>query len=89
MPWLGLPTEVSAAPLKTAFHIDVVHFLSHSGIWMESAILSQLQALLSVNKSRSPEPHLSLLVFSHDHMASGERRHHKISIILIEFTWNV
>lgn len=39
MPWLGLPNEVSAATIKTAFHIDVVHFLSHDGIWMESASL--------------------------------------------------
>lgn len=85
----GSSNRGTAAPIKTAFHIDVVHFLSHCGIWMGSAVISQIEALLSFKKSMSPEPHLSLLVFSHDHMAPGERRHHKISIILIEFIWNV
>lgn len=74
--WVS-PTEVSADITKT-FHTDIVHLLSHCGIWMESHITSQLQASLNSNKSVSPGPKVSLSAFSHDHMASGERSHHKI-----------
>lgn len=50
----GSSNRGTAAPIKTAFHIDVVHFLSHCGIWMGSAVISQIQGPSELQKVNEP-----------------------------------